>query len=124
MRPPGSAGGILSTNLCYLDDEKNSEWNKDGLIAFINLWGSPAQDRLYAILDKDDPPTIFIHGKNDTIVPYKNCQWLSDKLRQTDVKCEVFAIEGAGHTPVDHLDEIEVKISDFLYEFLDTNKLD
>jgi acetyl esterase/lipase len=114
----GSAGGILSTNLCYLDSDMNSGWNKDGLIAFINLWGSPDQGRFYAKLDKKDPPTILIHGKNDTVVPYQNCQWLSTKLRQANVKFEIFAIDNAGHTPIDHLDEIEVKISEFLYGIL------
>lgn len=111
----GSAGGILSTNLCYKDASEGSAWDKNGLVAFVNLWGSPDREGMNKIVDRNDPPTIFIHGVADTIVPYSNCLWLSRELANAGVEYELFPIEGAGHTPVDHMDDIVENISSFLY---------
>jgi dipeptidyl aminopeptidase/acylaminoacyl peptidase len=118
----GSAGGILSTNLCYKDSSDTETWDKSGLIAFINLWGSPNMDMMDKTVDRNDPPTIFVHGIADSIVPYSNCLWLSCLLDQQNVRYEIFAIEGAGHTPVAHMNDIEAKISMFLYKILTENK--
>ncbi len=112
----GSAGGILSANLCYKDATRTSPWDKSGLIAFINLWGSPDKLRIDKILDVNDPPTIFIHGTNDTVVPFINCRRLSGALDSVGVKNRVFAIEGAGHTPSEHMENIIENIIIFLSE--------
>jgi len=111
----GSAGGILSTNLCYKDATIASPWDKNGLIAFVNLWGSPDKLRMDKIIDVNDPPTIFIHGTADSIVPYSNCQWISVVLDSVGVKNKVYAIEGAGHTPTENIEEIVENIAAFLY---------
>lgn len=116
----GSAGGILSTILCYNDATDSTVWNKNGIVAFINLWGSPDKDLMNKTVDINDPPTIFIHGTADSIVPYSNCQWLSGLVKNAGIKYEVFAIDGAGHTPVDHMEDIVDKITGFLYEILTT----
>lgn len=117
----GSAGGILSTNLCYRDGSDTLPWDKSGLIAFVNLWGSPDQNKMDKRIDSNDPPTIFVHGMADSIVPYNNCLWLSGLLDKADVKYKVFAIKGAGHTPVDHIDDIVTNIAIFLSEILSVN---
>lgn len=114
----GSAGGKLSTILCYNDATDSTAWNKNGIIAFINLWGSPNKELMNKTVDINDPPTIFIHGTADSIVPYSNCQWLSGLVKNAGIKHEVFTIDGAGHTPVDHLEDIVEKIAGFLYEIL------
>jgi len=119
----GSAGGILSSNLCYKDSSDTVTWDKSGLIAFINLWGSPNIDRMDKTVDRNDPPTIFAHGIADSIVPYSNCLWLSCLLDQQNVEYEIFAIEGAGHTPVAHMNDIEAKISEFLCCILTRNSI-
>lgn len=114
----GSAGGILSTNLCYRDANETETLDKSGVFAFINLWGSPNSDRMDKVIDKNDPPTILIHGMADTIVPYANCEWLSGELEKAGVRYTVYPIEGAGHTPVEHMDEIVKQIENFLYAIL------
>lgn len=110
----GSAGGILSTHLCYRDASDSLCWNKSGLIAFINLWGGPAGGQTDRIIDKNDPPTLFIHGTADTIVPYVNSLRMSWKLNKAGVKNKVCAIEGAGHTPIGHMKDIIENIGAFL----------
>jgi acetyl esterase/lipase len=114
----GSAGGILSTNLCFSGPADPPTRDKSGLIAFVNLWGSPHKNRMYATIDESDPPTILIHGKADSVVPFSNCRWLAGRLDSAGVKNEVFAIEKAGHTPVAHIEKIESEIAAFLYEIL------
>jgi acetyl esterase/lipase len=116
----GSAGGKLSAFLCYNDATDSTVWNKNGIIAFINLWGSPDKDLMNKTVDINDPPTIFIHGTADSVVPYSNCQWLSGLVKNAGIKYEVFAIDGAGHTPVDHMQDIVDEITGFLYEILTT----
>ena len=117
----GSAGGILATNLCYKDANDSTEWDKSGLIAFVNLWGSPGKNMMYQTIDKNDPPTIFIHGMADSIVSFSNTLRLSGDLESVGVKYKVFGIEGAGHTPIDHLDDIVKNIESFLYDKIKAN---
>ncbi|NOY95979.1 MAG: alpha/beta hydrolase, partial [Chlorobi bacterium] len=117
----GSAGGILSTNLCYKDATRDEEWDKSGVVAFINLWGSPNKENMDKVIDKNDPPTLFIHGMADSIVPFSNCEWLVNALDSAGVRFSVFPIPGAGHTPVDHIDDIVERIQKFLYGILSGN---
>ncbi|VAW23340.1 hypothetical protein MNBD_BACTEROID01-2512 [hydrothermal vent metagenome] len=114
----GSAGGILSTNLCYKDATSTEEWDKSGVIAFINLWGSPSKERMDKIIDKNDPPTLLIHGMADSVVPFSNCEWLVNALDSAGVRFSVFPIPGAGHTPVGHIGDIVERIQKFLYGIL------
>lgn len=117
----GSAGGIISTNLCFKDATTEKDWNKKGIIALVNMWGSPGIERMYQTIDEKDPPTIFVHGTADTIVPFANCLWLSKELKNAGVRYEVFPIDGAGHTPVTHMDKIVENVSNFLYSIKNTN---
>ena len=68
----GSAGGQLGNNFCYLDGTKNKTWDKSGIIAFVNLWGSPDKSWGKYIIDINDPPMIIVHGTEDALVPYEN----------------------------------------------------
>ena len=114
----GSAGGILSTNLCYKDSTEKYKWDKSGIFAFVNLWGSPGIDRFYGAIDKNDPPTILIHGKADSIVPYSNSEWLAAELTKAGVLHTLYPIEGAGHTPVEFMDDIIEQAGGFLFKVL------
>lgn len=107
----GSAGGILLNYLCFGRNKENANRR---IKAFINLWGSPDDEELFAGIDRNDPPTIIIHGDNDQKVPFQNSELLSAKLENAGVCCELHAFPGAGHTPVDQMEKIINLITAFL----------
>lgn len=50
-----------------------------------------------AFADKDDPPTFFFNGTEDTLVPLPWSQSCFGALKAVGVKTEFHKIEGAGH---------------------------
>lgn len=115
----GSAGGILGSNFCYHDANKKEDWDKSGIVAFVNLWGSPDSSWGKFKIDENDPPTIIVHGTEDASVPYENSKKIIAALQQNGVKNELVTIEGAGHTPAMHMDDFEIKIAAFLSEIIE-----
>jgi acetyl esterase/lipase len=113
----GSAGGMLGCNLCF-NDRPDNKTDKNGIVGFVNLWGTP--DIIWGELDvdKNDPPTIIVHGTDDKLVAYSNSAALAEKLKANNVKHELITIEGAGHTPVKQMDDFEKKIAGFIYEVI------
>lgn len=112
----GSAGGILGCNLCFNDrGDKN---DKAGIIGFVDLWGTPDEKWSKLDIDKNDPPTIIVHGTEDQLVSYSNSVALAERLKANSIKYELITFKGAGHTPVKHMDEFEIKIADFLYDII------
>jgi acetyl esterase/lipase len=114
----GSAGGMVAVNLCYKDESRSVKWDKKGILALVDLWGSPDQSRMFAKVDPDDPPTIIIHGTADELVPFANSEQLVKELEKNKIRYELITIEGGQHTPVDHMDDFSGKISEFLYSIL------
>jgi acetyl esterase/lipase len=112
----GSAGGILGCNLCFND--RTDKTDKNGIVGFVDLWGTPGATWGELNIDKNDPPTIIVHGTDDQLVAYNNSVQLVEKLKSNNVKHELITIEGAGHTPVAHMDDFEKKIAGFLYEII------
>jgi len=43
------------------------------------------------------PPTHFVHGTNDTDVPYSESKNMADKLTAAGVEHDLITVEGAGH---------------------------
>lgn len=111
----GSAGGMLGTHLCLNDHKNIPGVDKTGIVAFVNLWGSPSPDWGEITVDKTNPPTIIIHGTDDKLVDYVNSIKLKAELDRSNVRNELVTISGAGHTPVKHMDEFEVNIARFLF---------
>ena len=118
----GSAGGQLGNNFCYRDGTKDKKWDKSGIIAFVNLWGSPDESWGKYSIDKNDPPMIIVHGTNDASVPYENSVKIIKRLNRAGLKNELITIEGAGHTPASHMDDFEVKIANFLSDIENKTK--
>lgn len=114
----GSAGGILGANFCYRETIGNKKWNKNGIVAFVNLWGSPDSTWGSFIIDKTDPPTIIVHGTADDKVPFVNSQKLMHLLNKNGVNNKLVAIDGAGHTPASFMDSFEIEIARFLEEYI------
>jgi|WetSurMetagenome_2_1015567.scaffolds.fasta_scaffold04932_3 acetyl esterase/lipase len=107
----GSAGGILMSNFCFKKNNDCKRWN---IKAFINLWGSPDNLVINTSMHLNIPPAIFLHGTNDTVVPFQNSQTLASNLSRCGVYNELHPLEGAAHTPVERIEEIVSLISVFL----------
>jgi acetyl esterase/lipase len=45
----------------------------------------------------DDPPTLFIHGDADTLVPLQQSQVMVEKLKAVGVEAKLVVKQGAGH---------------------------
>ena len=105
----GSAGGMISI---YATAKYSSTQKTPPIFANIDLWGSPFGQVNY--LTQSFPPTLIVHGTDDQSVPYKNSLNFSEKLNELGVYNELMTIEGGGHTPVSHFDEIALRIEAFL----------
>ena len=110
----GSAGGKTGANLCYKDTTQAHEWNKDGIIAFIDLWGSPSKFLSLYKIDKNDPATLIIHGTEDKTIPFSQSEELANDLKSNEIYYELYPIIGAGHSPIKNLNNIIDYISSFL----------
>ncbi len=117
----GSAGGILGSNLCFNDNANIPGVDKQGVMAFVNLWGSPSPAWGELQVDSNDPPTIIVHGVEDKLVAYSNAEKLKALLDENDVVNELVTIAGAGHTPVNYMDDFEINITQFLFNLLGEN---
>jgi acetyl esterase len=43
------------------------------------------------------PPFLLIHGTDDNVVPFAQSERFCDKLRASNVACELYAVKGGGH---------------------------
>ena len=114
----GSAGGMTAVNFCYRDATESEKWDKKGIVALVDLWGSPSATQRFYKIDPSDPPTIIVHGTADELVAYSNSTGLVKELEANKIPHELVTIEGAGHTPSAQIKEFVVNISKFLYKFL------
>ena len=114
----GSAGGMLASTLCYNNREDGIKNEKSGIVAFVNLWGTPGSDRSVLNIDKNDPPTIIVHGTADQLVAYSNSVELVQKLDSAGVYNKLITLEGAGHTPAKQMNEYEPVIAGFLFQYI------
>lgn len=117
----GSAGGMLAVNFCCKDNSSAEKWDKSGIICLVNLWGSPDPTYMFSTIDKNDPPTITVHGTADKLVPYENSVQLTKELEKNGIKQELVTIEGGEHTPVKYYDDFSVKIASFVFFLLAKN---
>jgi acetyl esterase/lipase len=106
----GSAGGMVGCCVCYSTVTNSTPlppdgpFNRQGIIAFGNLWGSPEPPKRWYLqegrqIDGRATPTCIIHGTEDVTVPFQNSLDLSNTLAAAGVRVELHALEGLGHTP-------------------------
>ena len=111
----GSAGGRIGCVVSYHEGPDNNvcssctsagpggvpytDWNRSGVVALGDLWGSPEPVMRWYVLDSQDVPTCIIHGTADTTIPYQNSLDLYQGLTNVGAAVELHPIEGAGHTP-------------------------
>ena len=46
---------------------------------------------------RDMPPFLFIHGTEDSLVPFSQSTDMCQRMRQAGATCEVYPVEGGGH---------------------------
>ena len=68
---------------------------------FINCWGAPQQLPDTASF----PPTLSIHGTEDTLVPFALEIAAQEALSRASIRHELIALQGSGHTPLDRMQE-------------------
>jgi acetyl esterase/lipase len=120
----GSAGGMIVHNLCH-DPAAPFDAACEGVCAAISLWGPPRPEaRLFAAVNPRCPPTLFIHGTADALVPYHLSPDLQAELQAAGVQAELLTFAGAPHTPVMHMDVIEATIVQFLRNHLPAREPD
>lgn len=117
----GSAGGMLAVNFCYKDNTVAEKWDRTGIIALIDLWGSPDKSYMFSNIDKNDLPTIIVHGTVDKLVAYDNSVQLAKQLEINQIKNELVTLEGGEHTPVKFYDDFAEKIAGFIYSLIKKN---
>ncbi|HEY3376614.1 MAG TPA: alpha/beta hydrolase [Armatimonadota bacterium] len=100
-----SAGGAIVVHTCYRDPARIRAR------VCLDLWGGlpttpgnpskyPWADTLYPnALAPNTPPTCFIHGTGDVIVPYQSSVDLAAKLAAAGVFFEFYPLTGANHYP-------------------------
>lgn len=109
----GSAGGRVAVNLCYKDHSEEQKWDKSGILGLVDLWGSPDESWLMSTVDKNDPPTIIIHGTEDKLGSFDISKRLDEELTRNKVKHELIPMVGEGHTPTKNMDQLVGNISRF-----------
>ncbi len=114
----GSAGGMIAVNLCYKDEGDSGEWDKSGIVALVDLWGSPWPEWNFYKVAADDPPAIIVHGTDDTTVSYNNSLDLVKEMESLGLHYELVPIEGAGHTPQRRMDIFAMDIAHFLHPLI------
>ena len=114
----GSAGGMAGVNLCALEAIHGPTVGVPGIVALVNLWGSPRAADLLAPVDGRFPPTVIVHGTADAQVPHENSLALAQALERHHVHHQLMLIEGAPHTPVAHLETFSDAIARFLADVL------
>lgn len=72
-----------------------------------------------ANVTSDVPPTILVHGKKDTMVPYSNSVELYEKLTECGVDCEFITYENSDHMLREDAAEMRPVREKVFYEFAD-----
>jgi len=116
----GSAGGMVAVNLVAQENAAAVKASAPRILALVDLWGSPAANLTVGSVDKNYPPTLIVHGTADQTVPFAQSEALVAALKSAGVTHQLMAIDGAPHTPTDHLDAIASTVSAFVYKALPT----
>ena len=107
------------TDLTTLDID-NVQWDLEQI---INSVGEEREDilKLYSpvnYVDKNEPNTLIVHSKQDSIVPYENAEILYEELKQKENKTELITLEGTSHDfsqiNIDEIVSVGIKMLEFI----------
>jgi acetyl esterase/lipase len=113
----GSAGGMIAMHMCY-GDNTYARTNLSGVLAVMNLWGSPHDSERNLSILPGGLPVLIVHGTADKGVKIENSYQLIELLKQAGVHHVFIPLEGAPHTPIAHIEHMDGEFSNFLYSFL------
>jgi acetyl esterase/lipase len=114
----GSAGGMTVVSLVH-DAAQPIHGKRDGVIALLDMWGTPrAGERSFARVNPNSPPTFIIHGTADALVPYQNSVDFVAELAQAGVAHKLLTLPDAPHTPLMHFEQIVDEMAAFLHEYV------
>lgn len=101
----GSAGGMLVLHLVH-DVAQPVDAQRDGLLAVLDMWGSPAATwRTFPRVNPKSPPTLLVHGTADALVPYQGAVDLAAELTAAGVPHQLLTLPDAPHTPMQHMEQ-------------------
>jgi acetyl esterase/lipase len=89
------------------------DWDRSGVIANADLWGSPEPVMRWYQLDTNDVPTVIIHGTADATIDYQNSLDLYAGLVNAGVTVELNPLVGYGHTPTSANSQIIPWVANF-----------
>jgi len=103
----------------------NGEWNRFNFYIYCRQHGvwvqevtkmDPVKDlnllKKYNVIDnigKDYPPAMFLHGNQDTDVPYEQSVMMHEKLKEAGVVTELITIENADHVFDQNFNDMQVQ---------------
>lgn len=109
-----SAGGVTSLYATYAEPEGNS--GSPGHSSAVSACLEMAGFMETVEMEAGEPPVLIIHGTKDQSVPYTSAVLVKSRAEQVGIKCELRPVINGGHDLSDHLDEIVLWSSDFLYK--------
>ena len=96
----GSAGGRIAVGMSLYNNElPDWKFNREGVAAAANLWGSPEAELRWYRVTGDGVPMVIIHGEDDDIIPCRNSLDLAGELERAGIRHELHIIKGARHPP-------------------------
>ena len=110
------------TNLNTLDMD-NVNWDLEQI---INSVGDNKNEVLSTYspinyIDKNEPNTLIIHSRKDSIVPYENAEILYDELVDNNNKVNIITLEGATHDFSEFDMEEVISVGMKMIEFITEN---
>jgi acetyl esterase/lipase len=86
------------TNLNTLDMD-NVNWDLEQIINSVGDNREEVLSKYSPInyIDKNEPNTLIIHSRKDSIVPYENAEVLYNELKGNDNNVNIITLEGATH---------------------------
>ncbi len=103
---PGVSSRVRAVFNVFGPTDLSNDFGKgvDGMFAIV--LGKPREEASEEIrdaspvthVDAGDAPVFTLHGKADTLVPYKQAERLDEKLKAAKVPHELALVEGMGHS--------------------------
>ena len=104
-------------------DMNNVNWDLEQIINSVGDSKEEVLDKYSPInyVDKNEPSTLIIHSRKDSIVPYKNAEMLYEELINKNNKANIITLEGATHDFSEFDMEEVVAVGSKMLEFIVKN---
>ncbi|MFA9271748.1 MAG: carboxylesterase family protein [Baekduiaceae bacterium] len=113
-----SAGGVASVLAGATADTPGTSGNpgpSSAARAVVSISGGLPTNLVFTA---GDPPTLFWHGMEDTVVPFEWAHSNARYMMQNGLIGVLRYVEGAGHVPGAQFDDMDAQARNFLYKML------